>query len=246
MPPADPNRKLYLLPALDARGRPLSPAATPGFKPPKPPVTKGRKYPPDPPTIEDMVALLAVCEPLRPGKVAELSALRLRTLIVLLWRTGIRISEALALEERDLHPGEQMIVVRRGKSDKRRLVMMDEWGWASCEKWFTARLALPPGQIFCVLSGPTAGLAMQTSDVRRQFAQLQKRSGVRRRIAAHQMRHAHAVNLSREGVPLLSIQAQLGHAHLGVTQIYLKSIDTEELLAPIGARKPPMMMLPTR
>jgi site-specific recombinase XerD len=138
-----------------------------------------------------------------------------------------------------------MIVVRCGKGGKRRLAMMDAWGWKAIQPWLAVRLKLRPGQIFCVLSGPTEGRGMHDSDVRRQLRELQDRSGVRRRVAAHQMRHSHAVDLQREGLDLLAIQAQLGHAHPGVTMVYLRSIAVEERLAPIGARKPPMMVLPT-
>ncbi|HZC83254.1 MAG TPA: tyrosine-type recombinase/integrase, partial [Rubrobacter sp.] len=42
-------------------------------------------------------------------------------------------------------------------------------------------------------------------------------AGVRRRFAPHQLRHAHAVEMAREGVPLNVIQRQLGHTNLGVT-----------------------------
>jgi site-specific recombinase XerD len=48
---------------------------------------------------------------------------------------------------------------------------------------------------------------------------------VRRRFAPHQLRHAHAVELAHEGVPLNVIQRQLGHTNLGVTSIYLQGID---------------------
>jgi site-specific recombinase XerD len=54
---------------------------------------------------------------------------RLRGLIVVLWRAGLRISEALSLAERDLDPSRGAILVRHGKGDKRREVGMDEWGW---------------------------------------------------------------------------------------------------------------------
>jgi hypothetical protein len=55
--------------------------------------------------------------------------LRLRALIVVLWRAGLRISEALALSERDLDPARGALLVRHGKGGKRREVGMDEWGW---------------------------------------------------------------------------------------------------------------------
>jgi site-specific recombinase XerD len=57
----------------------------------------------------------------------------------------------------------------------------------------------------------------------------------------HQLRHAHAVELAREGVSLTVIQRQLGHANLGTTRIYLQGIDTEEIIATVHARRAPMM-----
>jgi site-specific recombinase XerD len=53
---------------------------------------------------------------------------RLRGVIVVLWRAGLRISEALALTETDLNPERGALLVRRGKGGKRREVGMDRWG----------------------------------------------------------------------------------------------------------------------
>ena len=55
--------------------------------------------------------------------------LRLRGLIVVLWRAALRISEALALTESDLDHARGAILARHGKGDKRREVGMDQWGW---------------------------------------------------------------------------------------------------------------------
>jgi integrase len=51
--------------------------------------------------------------------------LRHRALVIVLWRTGLRISEALALEDRDLNHGDMAITVRRGKGGKRRIARLD-------------------------------------------------------------------------------------------------------------------------
>jgi site-specific recombinase XerD len=56
---------------------------------------------------------------------------RLRGVIVVLWRAGLRISEALALTETDLDPDRGSLLVRHGKGDKRREVGMDSWAFAS-------------------------------------------------------------------------------------------------------------------
>jgi len=49
---------------------------------------------------------------------------------------------------------------------------------------------------------------------------------VRRRFSPHQLRHAHAVETAREGVPLIVIQRQLGHTNLGITSVYLQASTT--------------------
>ena len=64
---------------------------------------------------------------------------------------------------------------------------------------------------------------------------------MRRRFAPHQLRHAHAVELAREGVPLNVIQRQLGHTDLGVTSVYLQGIDNAEIINAINSRRAPMM-----
>jgi Phage integrase family len=69
-----------------------------------------------------------------------------------------------------------------------------------------------------------------------EFRRLAAQAGVRRHFAPHQLPHAHAVELAREGVPLNVIQRQFGHADLGTTSIYLQGIDTSPLFTP-GARR---------
>jgi integrase len=60
-------------------------------------------------------------------------------------------------------------------------------------------------------------------------------------LRAHQLRHAHAVEMAREGVPIVVIQRQLGHANLGVTSIYLQGIDNSEIIDTVHARRSPVI-----
>ena len=161
---------------------------------------------------------------------------RLRALIVLLWRAGLRISEALSLHEGDLDRSRGAVLVRRGKGGKRREVGMDRWGWEQLEPWLEIRLKLPNGAVLCVIHGPTAGRRWEASAARKQLHHAATQAGVRRRFAPHQLRHAHAVEMAHEGVPLVVIQRQLGHANLGITSISLQGIDSSEIIGTVHGR----------
>ena len=162
-------------------------------------------------------------------------------MIVVLWRGGLRVQEALALGEHDLDPRRGSLLVRHGKGGRRREIGMDAWGWEQLAPWLAARVELPVGPLFCIIDGPTRGRPWSSAGVRSELRRLAAQAGVRRRFAPHQLRHAHALELAREGVPLNIIQRQLGHANLGTTSIYLQGIDTEEIIATVHARRAPMM-----
>ena len=100
---------------LDAAARPRSPATMPGYHAGRPPRNKGIRYPGDPPRVEEIVAVMR-----QAG--AGLHGARLRGLITVLWRGGLRISEALSLAELD--QGRGALLVRHGKGGKRREVGM--------------------------------------------------------------------------------------------------------------------------
>jgi len=97
---------------LDAAGRRRSPATLPGFHTGRSPRNKGMRYPADPPRVEEIIAVMRQAGPGAHGD-------RLRALIVVLWRSGLRIQEALNLAEVDLDPGRGAVLVRHGKGDKR-------------------------------------------------------------------------------------------------------------------------------
>ena len=222
------------LSGLDAAGRRRSPATMPGYHAGRPPRNKGMCYPADPPTVEEIVAVMRHTADDRHGW-------RVRAMIVVLWRAGLRIQEALALTEHDLDYRRGSILVRNGKGGRRREVGMDQWGWEHLRPWLAARAELPVGPLFCVIDGPTRGRQWSGAAVRREFPQLAARAGVRRRFAPPQLRHAHALELAREGVPLNIIRRQLGHVNLGTTSIYLQAIDPEEIIATVSTRRAPMM-----
>lgn len=219
---------------LDAAGRRRSPATLPGYRRGCAPRNKGRRYPADPPRVEEIIAVMRAAGPGDHGD-------RIRALVVILWRAGLRINEALSLSETDLEPRRGSVLVRSGKGGKRREVGMDDWAWEHLEPWQQARVKLPVGPFLCVVDGATRGRAWSQTGARAELRRLAELAGVRRRFAPHQLRHAHAVEMAREGIPLPVIQRQLGHAHLGVTSTYLQGIDTTEIINTIHARTAPVI-----
>ena len=215
--------------ALNAAGHRRAPVTMPGYHKGRQPRNKGLRFPPDPPTVEEIIAVMRATGENSDGA-------RLRALIVLLWRAGLRISEALDLAETDLDRPNGKITIRRGKGGKRREVGLDRWAWSRLEPWMEIRAGLPPGTLLCVIHGPTAGRRWEASAARKQLKRIAVNAGVRRRFAPHQMRHAHAIEMAHEGVPLVVIQRQLGHSNLGITSVYLQGIDSSEIVDTVYRR----------
>jgi integrase len=137
-------------PVLDAAGRRRSPATLPGYHVGRSPRNKGMRYPADPPTVDEIVAVMRHVADDGHGD-------RLRAMIVVLWRAGLRIQEALELTEHDLDQRRGSILVRHGKGGRRREVGMDEWGWEQLRPWLSTRAELPLGPLFASSTAPPAG-----------------------------------------------------------------------------------------
>jgi site-specific recombinase XerD len=203
-----------------------------GFLAGRAPRNKGMEYPADPPRPEEIILVMRHAGNDRHG-------LRIRALIAVLWRGGLRISEALALNETDVDERRGSLLIRHGKGDKRRQAGMDQFGFEQLNAWLAHRAVLPPGPLFCVIDGATRGRRWSDTAARGELRQLAIQAGVRRRFAPHQLRHAHAVELAREGVAINIIQRQLGHTDLGTTSTYLQGIDPSEIIDTVRTRRPP-------
>jgi integrase len=121
---------------------------------------------------------------------------RIRGLIVVLWRSGLRIQEALELHERDLDPRRGALLVRHGKGGRRREVGMDDWGWEHLNRWVARRLELPLGPLFCAIDGPTRG---------RPWRRQASGAGVRTTRQFAQVSRAWAARPRRAGAPRLEL-----------------------------------------
>ncbi|MGI8712022.1 MAG: tyrosine-type recombinase/integrase [Solirubrobacteraceae bacterium] len=165
-------------------------------------VIAGRRYPADPPTVEEIIAVMRAAGDSADGA-------RLRALIVMLWRAGLRIGEALDLAETDLDASRGAVLVRHGKSGRRREVGMDRRAWSQLEPWIAIRRQLPVGALLCVTRGATAGRHRESSAARATRAhrsQSERAATVRAASAPSRPRRGDGAL----GRALVVIQRQLG------------------------------------
>ncbi|MCL1693698.1 MAG: site-specific integrase [Actinomycetia bacterium] len=191
---------------------------------------KGKTYPVEILTPDEVRALAAQCSTTTSWGV------RNRAVIVLLYRTGLRLSEALAVRVKDINFEIGSVTMLHGKGDRMRTVGIDPGATPHIEAWIERRRSLGlPGDapLFCTLKGgPLAG-----NTLREMLNTLALRAGIEKRVHPHGFRDTHAYELMMEGVPMPIIQQQLGHASLATTDRYLAHIAPKQVIETMGRRE---------
>ncbi len=220
--------------AFDRRGYYRSPVTLSSYRKGQPAANKGRKFPAEPLTQREVLALIAACGRGAAGK-------RDRALIMLIYRTGLRVSEALALYPKDIDLEAGRVHVLHGKGDRARTVGIDAFAEPLISAWLEERrrLGLTRSPVFCTISKPNAGQAIHAAYVRNKLKELGERAGIERRVHPHGLRHTHAFELAGEGLDLRLIQQQLGHSDLATTARYVNHLNPTHLVQAIGEREPP-------
>ena len=193
------------------------------------PAQKGLTLPAEILAPDEVLAMLAACRDTVTG-------IRDRALITVMYRSGLRVGEALALRPKDVDLAIGSIAVLHGKGDRRRTVGIDPGAGPIILRWVVRRtelLAPPLGvPLFCSQKCRT----MSRSMVREMLLRLARRTGIEKRVHPHGLRHTMAYELLMEGVPIPVIQRQLGHASLQTTDTYLSHIAPKQVLEFISAR----------
>ena len=222
-------------PARTDDGRYRNPILEPGYRKGQSPPNKGKTYPAEPLTPGEVLRLIAECP---TGKIGD----RNRALIVVLWRSGLRISEALALLPHHIDYQACTVTVLKGKGGKRRTSGIDRGALDLLQPWLERRekLDLPAGSpLFCTASKPNPGRPLFSAYVRELLHELGEKAGIEKRVHPHGLRHTLACDLVREGVPVHLVQRQLGHSNLGTTATYLQGIAPFEVIDVISMRSLP-------
>ncbi|MFA5770215.1 MAG: tyrosine-type recombinase/integrase [Patescibacteria group bacterium] len=151
--------------------------------------------------------------------------LRDRTILEVLFSTGLRVSELVALnrEQANVQSGEFGVI---GKGGKARVVFLSK----HAKEWLNLYLAKrsdPYRPLFIRYSGPKGKegltderLRLSVRSIERMIDKYRKKAGITLRIGPHILRHSYATDLLQHGADLRSVQEMLGHKNIATTQIY--------------------------
>jgi integrase/recombinase XerC len=160
-------------------------------------------------------------------------AARDTALVTLLYGTGLRISEALGLKQRDVPLADSLTIL--GKGNKERAVPV----LPSVREAVSTYAALVPfaGDKTGALFLSRRGKPMSARDAQGLMQRLRSRLGLPASATPHALRHSFATHLLKHGGDLRSVQELLGHASLSTTQKYTE-VEGEQLLAVYEAAHP--------
>ncbi|MDP9385986.1 MAG: tyrosine-type recombinase/integrase [Actinomycetota bacterium] len=215
-------------------GRRRSPITQPGYRKGLKPPNAGKRYPAEVLEAGQVLAVLERCPLTGPHR---RTGVRNRALFTLLWRSGLRIEEALSLEPKDVDLARGTIAVLRGKGGNRRTVPIDRHAAGVLLDWLELRaelladrgdpeLAGPDyGPLFCVVTRPSVGRRLQASTIRESLKLRADQAGLRRRVHPHALRHTFASEVYfHEGAQVADVQLALGHRHASTTDRYIHRI----------------------
>jgi integrase/recombinase XerD len=156
----------------------------------------------------------------------RLRAMRLACLLEVLYATGLRVSELIALPAAAARRDQRMLVVR-GKGDKERLVPLNEAAKRAMADYL-ARLAAQEHNVASKWLFPSFGESghLTRQHAARELKALAAVAGIAAdRVSPHVLRHAFASHLLQNGADLRVVQTLLGHADISTTQIYTHVLD---------------------
>ena len=157
---------------------------------------------------------------------SELKGIRDRAILELLFSTGLRVSELCSLpRDIDLERDELSI---RGKGEKVRVVFLSDTAKEMVKQYLKKREDMSDALFVQIpkKKGDNEILkGLTPRSVERMVKTYATKAGITKKVTPHVIRHSFATNLLQNGADLRSVQALLGHANIGTTQIYTHVTD---------------------
>lgn len=197
-----------------------------GSVPGQEPGNKGQKYPAEVLTTDEVHAIIAGCSTKAP------TGIRNRAMLTLLYRSGLRVSEVLALRPSDVNLDAHTVRVLHGKGNKATTRGFHPSATDALARWLDTRKGMTGrGPLFCTL----AGRPLQAQYVRLMLHRLAAAANVEKRVHPHGLRHTFAWELEQAGVPVSVISALLGHSSIAVTARYLNHLTNHQAVSALEA-----------
>jgi site-specific recombinase XerD len=161
------------------------------------------------------------------------TGIRDRALLMLLYRSGLRIEEALAVRVSDVNMTQHSIRLLDTKTGEAQTRGYHSGADDALARWLDTRksLRLRGGPLFCT----RAGGPIHAQQVRNLLHRLAGRAGVEKRVHPHGLRHTFAVELDQAGTPLVTISKLLGHSSVVHTRRYLDHLSNAEAVKALQA-----------
>ncbi len=156
------------------------------------------------------------------------TSLRDRSILELLYSTGLRVSELTALDVEQVNLQRREFMVR-GKGDKPRVVFISDDAADWLEKYLTKR-GTPMVPLFTRSAEPKdepdgSDLRLTPRSIQRIVSKYAREAGLVKDITPHTLRHSFATELLQNGADIRSVQQMLGHASITTTQVYTHVTD---------------------
>jgi integrase/recombinase XerD len=165
-------------------------------------------------TLDEVDRLLAAPAGAAPRRVRD------RAMLETLYATGLRVSELVTLKLADINLAEGYLSTV-GKGKKQRLVPLGAAAREHIAVYLAAaRPGFDRGRNVPALFLTHHGRAMTRQGFWKLLAGYARAAGIRKRISPHKLRHSFATHLLERGADLRAVQAMLGHADIGTTQVY--------------------------
>jgi len=181
----------------DVVGRDVSRFALPGMKAPA--------KVPELLSVEEVFSIIDAC----PNA-------KYRTMMLVAYGTGIRLSEIIHLRVSDIHSDRKVLRIEHGKGSKDRYVLLTTSLLEMLRSYW--QLYRPVGPLFY---GQERDKAISHGSLQKTFRRCRDQSGVQKQVGIHGLRHAFATHSLEAGMPLAQLQKLLGHKQISTTLRYV-------------------------
>lgn len=165
----------------------------------------------------------AVDPPEAPTDIGDHDGVLIRTAVIVLFATGLRVSELVSIPLQNVSVSDASILVR-GKGNRERRVYLSSGHAAKVLADYSERRRSIPGD--CWFFVRRNGCRVTSQHIRSRLRSVAAAAGISRRVTPHMLRHSAATQLLEAGVDIRVVQRLLGHSSIATTQIYTQVTDS--------------------